>query len=306
MRKVLVTGASGFIGRHTIETLVSRGFEVHAVTSKSASVSASEDCHWHVADLVDMSAIRPLVKNIKPSHLLHLAWYAVPGKYWTALDNFLWVQASLELLRQFRDQGGERVVMAGTCAEYDWNYGYCSELVTPRHPNSSYGVCKNALQDMLAAYSSLTGLSSAWGRIFFLYGSYENPNRLVPSVIRSLLAGEKALCSHGNQIRDFLHVQDVANAFVAILDSQMSGAVNIGSGKLIQLKELIHKIAEKLGRPDLIELGAIIVSDKDPKLLAADVTRLFQEVDWIPKYDLDVGLETTISWWKDQISWRSA
>jgi nucleoside-diphosphate-sugar epimerase len=305
MRKVLVTGASGFIGRHTIETLVSRGFEVHAVTSKSASVSISEDCHWHVADLVDVSTIRPLVKSIKPSHLLHLAWYAVPGKYWTALDNFLWVQASLELLRQFREQGGERVVMAGTCAEYDWNYGYCSELVTPRHPDSPYGVCKNALQEMLAAYSNATGLSSAWGRIFFLYGSHEYPSRIVPSVIRSLLAGEKALCSHGNQIRDFLHVQDVADAFVAILESPMNGAVNIGSGKPIQLKEVIHKIAEKLGRFDLIELGAIIVSDKDPKLLAADVTRLFQEVDWIPKYDLDVGLETTISWWKDQISWRS-
>jgi nucleoside-diphosphate-sugar epimerase len=301
MRKVLVTGASGFIGRHTIETLVSRGFEVHAVTSKSASVSISEDCHWHVADLVDVSTIRPLVKSIKPSHLLHLAWYAVPGKYWTALDNFLWVQASLELLRQFREQGGKRVVMAGTCAEYDWNYGYCSELVTPRHPDSPYGVCKNALQEMLVPYSNVTGLSSAWGIIFFLYGSHEYPNRLVPSVIRSLLAGEKALCSHGNQIRDFLHVQDVADAFVAILESDIAGAINIGSGKPIKIKEIIHKISEKLGKSDLINLGAIPVSAKDPTFLLADITRLSQEIGWSPQYSLEVGLEKTINWWKNQL-----
>lgn len=133
MKKVIVTGASGFIGRHALNTLIDRGFEVHAISSKS-ELKISDRCTWHLINLLDSSEIMSLVKAVKPSHLLHFAWYAVPGKYWTSELNFLWVQASLELLRQFRQQGGERVVMAGTCAEYDWNYGYCSELVTPRKP----------------------------------------------------------------------------------------------------------------------------------------------------------------------------
>jgi nucleoside-diphosphate-sugar epimerase len=301
MRKVLVTGASGFIGRHTIDTLVRQGFEVHAVGSNPASVSISRDCHWHITNLVNTSEIKPLLEKVKPSHLLHLAWYAVPGKYWTALDNFGWVQTSLELLRQFQEQGGTRVVMAGTCAEYDWKYGYCSEFVTPKNPDSPYGICKNVLHEMVASHSKLTGLSSAWGRIFLLYGFHEHPNRLVSSVIRSLLSGDPALCSHGNQIRDFLHVQDVADAFVALLESNISGAVNIASGKPIRIKEIIHKIGDKLGRSDLIRLGAIPASNQEQQFLVADVNRLSQEVGWCPQYDLDLGLEKTIDWWKHHL-----
>jgi nucleoside-diphosphate-sugar epimerase len=300
MKKVLVTGASGFIGRHTLETLLSQNFEVHAVSRHSTLVNLYPNCNWHLVDLLDLVQMTKLLDIVKPTHLLHFGWYAIPGKYWTAEENFSWVQASLELLKQFYQQGGYRIVMAGTCAEYDWNYGYCSELVTPQHPNSPYGICKNALREMLSAYSDLKGLSSAWGRIFFLYGNHEYPNRLVPSVIRSLLNGEIALCSHGNQIRDFLHVQDVADAFVAVLDSEATGTVNIASGKPVLLKDIIHKIANQIGKPELIKLGAIAISDKEPRLLVADTNRLYEEVKWYPKITLEVGLEQTIRWWNNQ------
>jgi nucleoside-diphosphate-sugar epimerase len=188
--------------------------------------------------------------------------------------------------------------MAGTCAEYDWNYGYCSESVTPRNPDSPYGICKHAMQEMLRAYSESTGLSSAWGRIFFLYGPYEHPNRLVSSVIRSLLSGELARCSHGNQIRDFLYVQDVADAFVALLESNVAGTVNIASGKPIAIKEVVYQIAEQIGRLDLIQLGVIPVAAKEPPLLVADIGRLSNEVGWFPKLDLYKGLRLAINSWK--------
>jgi nucleoside-diphosphate-sugar epimerase len=300
MKKVMVTGASGFIGRHALSTLIEHGFEVHAVASK-ALPNVSANWEWHRANLLDATQIKDLVKTVQPTHLLHFAWQAVPGKYWTSEENFLWVQTSLELLRQFREQGGQRVVMAGTCAEYDWNYGYCSESVTPRNPDSPYGICKHVMQEMLRAYSESSGLSSAWGRIFFLYGPYEHPNRLVPSVIRSLLSGEPARCSHGNQIRDFLYVQDVADAFVALLDSNVAGTVNIASGKPIAIKEVVYQIAEQIGRLDLIQLGVIPVAAKEPPLLVADIGRLSNQVGWLPKYSLNAGLEQTISWWKSQI-----
>ena len=297
MNRVIVTGARGFIGRHALSASIERGFEVHAVTSRGDR-PASPDCTWHVGDLLNFSQIKELIEKIKPTHLLHFAWNTTPGKYWTTPENFCWVQASLELLRQFQQQGGQRVVMAGTCAEYNWNYGYCSENITPREPKTPYGICKQALQEMVKAYSEITELSSAWGRIFFAYGPYEHPNRLVSSVVRSLLSGDPALCSHGNQIRDFLYVQDVADAFVALLSSEITGPVNIASGQPVSIKQMVYKIGEKVGCPNLIRLGAIPASPQEPKLLVGEVNRLSDEVGWLPKYDLDKGIELTIDWWK--------
>lgn len=297
MKKILLTGATGFIGRHCLPLLSARGYEVHAVSTRG-SLDGSSVIHWHKVDLLNSLQLQDLVADVMPSHLLHFAWYAVPGKYWASLENIRWVQSSLELLQAFVKNGGDRAVMAGTCAEYDWKYGYCSEKVTPLAPSTLYGTCKHSLQIMLDSFSKQTGLSTAWGRIFSLYGPYEHQDRLTSSVIRSLLMGERARCSHGNQIRDFLYVKDVADAFVALLESSVEGPVNIGSGRPIILKNIIRKISGKIINRDHIEFGAVPVSSDDPPLLVADIRRLTKEVNWEPKYSLDRGLDETISWWE--------
>ena len=296
MKKLLITGATGFIGRYCLQLLSgSNTFEIHAVSSKD------RECHrlnvrWHRADLLDPGQVKELLKQIRPSHLLHFAWYAVPGKYWTSIQNFRWVQTSLGLLEAFALHGGQRAVAAGTCAEYDWKYGYCSENLTPLVPATLYGTCKHSLQIMLDAFSKQTGLSSSWGRIFFLYGPHEHPQKLVSSVIRSLLRGKPASCTHGNQVRDYLYVQDVAEAFIALLNSKVQGPVNIASGHPITLKDIILKIANKTNRQNLVELGVVSTPATEPHLLIADVKRLSDEVGWRPKYDLDYGLEQAIEY----------
>jgi len=236
--------------------------------------------------------------ELNPSHLLHLAWYVEAGKFYNSSKNYRWVQASLDLLLNFLEYGGKRVAVAGSCAEYDWKYSYCIEGLTPMKQNTVYGACKYALQEMFSKLIEKRELSGVWGRIFFLYGPYEHPARLVSSVIRSLLMNRPADCSHGNQMRDFLYVKDVADAFVTLLESNVTGPVNIVSGKPRPLKEIILKIAEKLKRPDLIRLGALEAPADDPDLLAGDTTRLFKEVGWQPKYSLDQGLDETINWWE--------
>jgi len=213
------------------------------------------------------------------------------------------VSASLALLQAFGEQGGERVVMAGTCAEYDWGQGLCLESVTPRKPSTVYGTCKNALQEILSIYSNQFGLSSAWGRIFFLYGPKEHPSRLVSSVIQSILRGETARCSSGEQVRDFMYVTDVASAFVALLNSDIQGPVNIASGEAITLKDVVERIATKLGRPELLKLGARSTNLQDPPLLLADISRLKDELGWQPSFDIDRGLDETIAWWKEELKW---
>ncbi|MDD5109212.1 MAG: NAD(P)-dependent oxidoreductase [Candidatus Omnitrophica bacterium] len=296
MKKVILTGASGFIGRQAIPFLIKSNYEVHAVFCKwKTKFKGHPRLFWHKCDLLDFAAQRKLCARIKASYLLHFAWYTEPEKYWVSLENIRWVQASLDLLLNFVKNGGRRAVFAGTCAEYDWNYGYCSEKVTPLKPATLYGACKNSLENILRKFSSQLGLSYAWGRLFYLYGPYENPRRLVPSVIHTLRKKEIMRCSHGNQIRDFLYVGDAAEVFVKLLNSDICGPINIASGQPITVKEVVSIIAEKMGCRDLISFGTKPGLIEEAPLILADIARLTKEVRWKPKYDIFSGLDQLIN-----------
>lgn len=297
MKRVLVTGASGFIGRHCLPILLEKGYEVHAVSTKTLD---QKDVMWHQADLLNTDRVKSLMADVRPSHLLHFAWCTTPGKYWTSNENLSWLKAGVDLLQEFGRMNGVRVVMAGTCAEYDWRYGFCSEQITPLTPTTLYGVSKNALNKVLESYSALQAFSAAWGRIFLLYGPGEHPSRLAASVINSILDGAPAKSTHGEQVRDFLYVEDAASAFVDLLDCQVSGPVNIASGEPVRIKEVVSEIAEAIGRPDLVNLGSVPPPPNDPPLLFADVTRLNREVKWMPHTALNAGIRKTIDWWKNR------
>jgi nucleoside-diphosphate-sugar epimerase len=309
-RRVLVTGAGGFIGRASIDPLLAAGFEVHAALSPdpaaaNAQAAASRpEVQVRRADLLDHRAIDALVKAVRPSHLLHFAWIATPGVYGESEANERWLTASQALLRAFRERGGVRAVMAGSCAEYDWSrVGVCNETVSPLAQGAitRYAACKIALQRRLQEFSAEHGLSSAWGRIFFQYGPGEPRQRLVASVIIALLAGREALCTDGRQVRSFLHVADVGAAFAALLDSEVQGAVNVGSAERLPIAQLLERLAHRLGRPDLLKLGARETPPGEPALLVPDVGRLRDEVRFRPKWTLDAGLAHTIDWWRETL-----
>jgi nucleoside-diphosphate-sugar epimerase len=298
MRKVLITGATGFIGSHCIAPLLASGYEVHALSSQ-ISPRHHAAVTWHQVNLLDIERVANLMATVQPTHLLHLAWYILPGTdYFSAIENFEWVQASLALLQQFHDRGGERVVFVGSDAEYDSNYGYCSTVYTPRNPSTFYGKCKNSLYSLFEAYTHQTGLSGAWARFFCPYGPHEHPQRLIPTAICALLERRSARFSHGQQIRDFLYVQDCADALVTLLNSSMTGALNIASGQPTSLRTVISTIARKLNGEDLVLLGALPPRPIDPPLVVADVRRLTDELGWKPEYSLETGLAQTIEWWQ--------
>ncbi|MEW5725702.1 MAG: NAD-dependent epimerase/dehydratase family protein, partial [Thermodesulfobacteriota bacterium] len=114
MKKVLVTGAGGFIGRPAAKSLLERGFDVHGV-DLTAPPHWNDEVVWHQADLLDSHRLRAVLESVRPSHLLHLAWCTTPGEYWTSEANLTWVGASLSLIQAFIEFGGQRVVVAGTC-----------------------------------------------------------------------------------------------------------------------------------------------------------------------------------------------
>ncbi len=304
MKRVLLTGASGYIGKPAIASLLSRGFEVHAVSSKATdSFDEAENLHWHCADLLDSSQTEKLLAEVQPSHLLHLAWYVEHGKVWTSPQNFRWVEASLALLRIFQANGGQRVVMAGTCAEYDWNCdGDFSETKTPLNPQTTYGVCKNSLRMLAERYSLENDLSFAWGRIFFLYGENEPPQKLIASTIISLLKNEPAHCRQNKQIRDFLYVKDVADAFAVLLESEFTGSANIASGQPITLGQIVEEIGGLIGKSDLISLGNLESSAKEPPKIVAATELLNEEIGWHPNFTIQEGLGEVIEWWKTEIA----
>ncbi len=288
--RVLVTGAAGFLGRHCVADMAGRGFEVHAASRGTHTGGAT----WHRVDLLDPGASRALVEDVRPTHLLHLAWETAHGSFWASPRNLDWLGASAQMARAFAEAGGRRLVVAGTCAEYRWDDDVCREAATPLEPTTLYGASKHALHVALRAYAGVAGVDLAWGRIFLLHGPGEPPGRLVPSVAVSMLRGEPAACSHGHQVRDLLHVEDVAAAFGALVASEVTGAVNIASGVPVTLAEVVTTIGEITGRGDLLRLGTIPAAPGDPAILVADTTRLREEVGWQPRYSLREGLERTV------------
>jgi nucleoside-diphosphate-sugar epimerase len=299
VKRVLVTGATGFIGRACLAPLRARGFEVHAVHTSRPPAEGNVGVTWHRRDLLTPEGAA-LVAELAPTHLLHLAWYAVPGKYWTAAENLTWVRASLALHEAFVSAGGQRVVMAGSCAEYDWSHGVCREGETPLAPRTYYGACKHALETLISADATRAGVSAAWARYFFLFGPHEYPERLVSSVILSLLRGEVARCTEGTQRRDFLSVADAADATVALLDGAVTGAVNVASGEALPVREVVERVAALVGAKERVAFGALAANPSDPPLLVGDVRRLREEVGWQPRRTLDERLAETVGWWKSE------
>jgi nucleoside-diphosphate-sugar epimerase len=310
-RRVLVTGASGFLGRAVIDRLAETGWSIDAVTSSSSRVP--EMLHgaprWHEIDLLDEAAVERLVSGLGAPFLMHLAW-AQDRPIYSSLENFRWVASSTRLLESFFENGGRRVVFAGSSAEYDWSKGVCREGSTPLAGGGAYGAAKRALAELFHGLCEHYGagdgrsVSGAWARIFFLFGPHEAEGRLVAAVARSLIEGGPVRCSEGTQIRDYMFIADAADALVELLGSDLVGPINIASGDGIRVRDLVLEMAERVGGDsfDRIEWGAVGQGSNEAPLVIADVGRLRDELEWRPGVGRSDGLDRTLAWWRERLA----
>ncbi len=296
-RRVLVTGASGFLGRPAVAALRVRGFEVHGVGREPGALEIDA---WHTIDLLDSSGVDDLVHSVAPTHVLHLAWCTEHGRFWDDPANDQWEAATLQLAAAAERAGGARFVLAGSCAQYDWSDdalapdGVAHESTTPRRPATRYGRAKEAVTAALEDRAAI-------GLVFFPFGPGEAPDRLIPSVTRSLLEGQAAEVSSGVQVRDFLHVDDCGAALAALVDSDVVGSVNIGSGTGTAVVDIARGIARILEREDLLSVGALPDRPDEPVRLVADVARLRDEVGYTLERTLDAGLRDSVEWWRQRM-----
>ena len=295
--RVLVTGANGFIGSRVASALSARGTETYALVRdklRANRLSALPNVRVVVADVHDSASMAALVATVAPSVTIHCAWYAEPGKYLAAVENVTHVASTLSLAHTLAAAGCRRFVGLGTCFEYDTDLGWLSEssMCRPRH---LYSAAKLATWLMLEQLAASTAMTVAWARLFYQYGPDEDERRLVPYVVSALLDGRPAEVSKGEQIRDYLHVDDVANAVVAVAESELGGPVNIGSGRPVSVRTLVETIARVVGRPDLVKFGARLEAPSDPAFVCANTHVLRDGTSWRARHDLEEGISSFVN-----------
>ncbi len=293
--RVLITGARGFVGSKIL-ACIPDSYEVHAVAR--TPVDADDRATWHQTDLLDTTDCLALIRDVRPTHLVHSAWETTHGVFWESDTNLEWLEAGKALFAAFHTNGGQRIVGCGSCAEYAGSSTPLREEDDDEVPPSQYGRAK---LDLLNALRTMP-VSFAWARIFYPYGADENPARFIPSICRSLLQNDVAKCSSGTQTRNFMHVKEVGAAIAALVDSDLTGAINIGhpiSHKLGDVAQMLEQIA---GRPGLIGLGLLPDREGEPAILIPDLCRQTEELKFNPKINIYGGMSDVYRSWADKMA----
>jgi nucleoside-diphosphate-sugar epimerase len=288
--RVLLTGATGFIGAHVARALIARGDEVHGVSLPGAPTDRLAEVASQVelreGNLADAAWVGDAVRAIAPDATIHLAWFADPGAYLRAVpENLASLRGGINLLAALADGGTcRRVVVAGTCLE------------NQAGPTPTIYAAAKAAQHSLAVGFGQQSMTAACAHVHYLYGPWEDPRRVIPTVTRSLLGGKPIDVTDGLQSRDYLHVADIAEALCRVVESDLTGRVDICTGSPIRLRDVFDEIGRATGRGDLLRVGALAALESTGWPATGDPAPLLT-TGWQPRYNLQQGIQETTAWW---------
>ncbi|WP_085577831.1 MULTISPECIES: NAD(P)-dependent oxidoreductase [unclassified Pseudomonas] len=276
--KVLVTGATGFVGRHLVAALLARGCTVRAVARNAQTAQGMpwiNDVEFVAADIhaPDLDAVA-LTDGVDA--LAHLAWPGLPN--YRALFHFEHnLMADYRFVKSVVEAGVKQVLVTGTCFEYGMQSGPLSEATAPQ-PANPYGLAKHTLHLFLRNLQQELPFTLQWARLFYLHGEGQNPNSLLAALDRAIEAGAPSFdMSAGEQLRDFLAIETAAGHLAAILQRRgFDGAVNCASGRPVSVRSLVEqRLRERGARLDL-NLGHYPYPTHEPMAFWAVTERLQQ------------------------------
>jgi nucleoside-diphosphate-sugar epimerase len=301
-RRVLVTGAAGFLGSHLVPRLIDRGAEVCALDFPGAR-------RWSLIERSGIAAaVRADVRDLADAAhddalgaldtVIHLAAIGVVGDVTNVRElvsaNVDGTMAVLLAAQRF----GARLINCGSCFEYGSGAAW-SEDALPA-PTSEYGAAKAAGWLLAQAFSHRTGLEVVSLRPFTMYGPMEPPGRLVPSVVRHALAGRPIDLTPGDQVRDFVYVEDVADAFIAAstTEAAIGGTFNVCSGSAVTVRDIVQRVLQRTGSTAPARFGALSYRPTELPVLSGDTSRAERILGWRARVSLDEGLDRTIDWFR--------
>ncbi len=269
--RVLVTGATGFLGGPVTRALIEAGHEVHGI----ARNGESDAFVVHRVDMLDTKATEAVVADLAPTHLVHLAWTTSHGLFWRDPANLDWAAATMSLVRSFQQSGGRRAVLVGSCAEYDWSRaGPYAEAAAGPAPETLYGAAKLATGLATTAFGAETGIELAWARLFHLYGPGEDAQRVVPLLFDAASRGMPLQLDHHGNVVDLMHIDDAADALVEVLHSDLVGPVNVATGTPTTLGSVARLVSDLVG----VEHPGHSEAPTASRQVHADTSRLRNEV----------------------------
>lgn len=287
MKKIIVTGITGAIGQYISEPLKELGFEVYGIGRRDFDTS---DFNYIKADINNYFEIENIFNKIQAKYLIHLAWDLSKG-YFHSSVNFDMLTSSINILKYFKNNGGKKAIYIGTYAEYSFDNVPAKEY-DKLNPTSVYAKCKNYLREISELYCKNNGIDFCWARLFNTYGENDNNTRLFPYLINTLKNNKKVSINHSQLEKDYIYAGDIAKILSLIINSDVTGIINICSGKGIKLKDLAIMIAEKLGKIDLLELNEF--NTDEPLKSIGDNSRIINELKFINYTDINKIIDMII------------
>ena len=289
--RILVTGATGFIGGSFARLAAASGHKIAAlIRPGKAPPTIAGDVSWHAGTLAE--APWPEIAAFRAEVCVHAAWITTPGVYLDSPENETLMQWSRDFIRRAAQTGVRRVVSLGTCLEYQISGSVLTESTTPLLPTFLYARCKDALRRSLEEDSAQYAFTLCWGRVFYPYGPGEHPARLCSALAQKLIRGERVVLKTPDSTKDYIFIDDLAAALLAVVEHEFSGAVNLGTGLGVTVRCVAETIEEILGRSGLI--GIAEAAQPDPLAhVVADISRLCG-LGWSPRVSLRQGLSQLV------------